>query len=579
MRNRQFPTGSWRDDMLDTLDRALLTGRIGRRQFMQWSVALGVSLAAVRASADELDDARSNQDARAANLATEYEVIVCGGGTAGCSLAGRLAEAGVSTLLIEAGDWDTAPSVLDPRQWFMNLGTKLDWGDIAAPSESVNGRAIPSHMAKVLGGGSSINATIWVRGHRNDYDGWAEAAGDPAWGYDNALEIFKRVENWQGTPDPKYRGAGGKVWVQPSQNPLPIAPAMLEAVKGLGMPVFDDLNGAREESKGGFALMNQIIKDGRRANMAQAYLYPVLARPNLTVLTRAHADRLVIEGGRVVGVEITRDGAPLTLHASREVVVSLGAIRSPKLLMLSGIGDRAHLAEHGIKARLHSPEVGQNFHDHILHGGCLWEAPQQMEYANSGANASGFWKSDAALDTPDLNIVQIELPYASEVVAKDYSPPATSWALCAGLVGPKSRGSVRLASARPADAPVVTANFLSHPDDVAALMKGIDLCRQIGNSPALAPWVKREVAPGRDLDSKAKADFVRNGATTFFHQVGTCRMGADDAAVVDAKLKLRGVEGLRVADGSIMPKIASCATMASCVFIGERMADILLSSE
>lgn len=225
----------------------------------------------------------------------------------------------------------------------------------------------------------------------------------------------------------------------------------------------------------GFALMNQIIKDGRRVNMAQAYLYPVLARPNLTVLTRTLADRLVIENGRAAGVEITRNGESRTLRAAREVVLSLGAIRSPKMLMLSGIGDRAHLAEHGIAAKVHAPEVGRNFHDHILHGGCLWEAPRQLTYNNSGANASGFWKSDAALATPDLNIVQIELPYASEVVAREYAPPDTSWALCAGLVAPKSRGSVRLASAKPADAPVVDAQFLAHPDDVKALMKGIDL--------------------------------------------------------------------------------------------------------
>lgn len=572
---RKDPPPALREAMLDKLEAALVSGRIGRRRFLQWSLALGASLAATRALADVLDEARANQDARAASLAAEYDVIVCGGGTSGCTLAGRLAEAGVNTLLIEAGDWDTAPSVLDPRQWFMNLGTDRDWGDVATPTASVNGRAIPSHMGHVLGGGSSINATIWVRAHKNDYDGWAAAAGDPAWGYDNALATFKRIENWQGAPSPEYRGTGGKIWVQPALDPLPIAPAMLDAVKGLGLPVYDDLNGAREMSVGGFALMNQIIRDGRRSNMAKDYLYPVLSLPNLTVLVNARVDRLLIDGGRVVGVDVSRGGETLSLRAGREVVLAQGAIRSPKTLMLSGIGDREHLAAMGIDPVVHAPEVGRNFQDHILHGGCIWESPEQMTYANSGANASGFWKSDPALDTPDLNLVQIELPYASEVIAKEYAPPGNAWALCAGLVGPKSRGEVRLASADPEAAPIVTANFLSHPDDVAALMVGIDLCRQIGNAPAMAPWVKREVAPGRDLDAAAKADFVRNGATTFFHQVGTCRMGSDDASVVDASLKVRGIEGLRVADGSIMPKTVSCATMASCVFIGERMADIL----
>jgi len=576
MKRKDISEG-FRSVMLDKLDTALLRGSIGRRQFLQWSLALGVSLKAATALADTLDDARANQDARAANLPTEFDIIICGGGTCGCTLAGRLAEAGVNVLLLEAGDWDTAPTILDPGQWFMNLGTERDWGDIAVPSDSVNGRAIASHMGRVLGGGSSINATIWVRPPRADFDGWAEIAGDRAWGYDNALSTFKRVENWQG-PDSPYRGKDGKVWVQTAQDPLPIAPAMLEAAKNLGLIVNDDLNGKREEDIGGFALMNQIIKEGRRMNMAQAYLYPVLDKPNLTVLTNTQVTGLVIEGGRIVGVKATRAGAELSLRASREVVMAQGAIRTPQTLMLSGIGDKDHLAEHGITSVLHAPEVGRNFHDHILHGGCIWESPEQMTLKNSGANASGFWKSDAALDRPDMNIVQIELPYASEVIAKEFAPPGNAWAICAGLVDPKSRGEVRLSSGNPMDKPVVTANFLSDPQDVKSLMAGIDLCRQLGNDSAMAPWVKREVAPGADLDSAVKAEFVKNGATTFFHQVGTARMGKDDAAVVDADLKVKGIEGLRVVDGSIMPRIVTCATMATCVFIGERGADLILAS-
>jgi choline dehydrogenase len=245
--------------------------------------------------------------------------------------------------------------------------------------------------------------------------------------------------------------------------------------------------------------------------------------------------------------------------------------------MLSGIGDRNHLAEHGIASVLHAPEVGRNFHDHILHGGCIWESPEPMAHRNSGANASGFWKSDAALDRPDMNIVQIELPYASDVIAKEYAPPGNAWALCAGLVDPRSRGDVRLASADPAAKPVVTANFLSDPQDVKSLKAGIDLCRQIGNDPALSRWVKREAVPGRDLDDEAKTQFVRNGATTFFHQVGTARMGRDDTAVVGPDLKLKGMDGLRIVDGSIMPRIVTCATMATCVFIGERGAELILA--
>lgn len=574
---KHLPEG-FRSAMLDKLDAALLRGTIGRRRFIQWSLALGISLRAATALADTLDAARANQDERARNLPAEFDVVICGAGTSGCTLAGRLAEAGLSVALIEAGDWDTAPSILDPGQWFMNLGTERDWGDIAAPTDSVNGRAIASHMGHAIGGGSSINATIWVRPPRADFDGWAEIAGDTAWNHDAATKIFKeRIENWQGA-ESGWRGKGGKVWVQQAADPLPIAPALLEAAKNLGLPVDPDLNNARLEGPGGFALMDQIIRGGRRSNMAQAYLYPVIDRPNITVLTGTRVTGLVIEGGRVTSVRALREGAEITLRAAREVVLSMGAIRTPQVLMLSGIGDRGHLAEHGIASALHAPEVGANFHDHILHGGCIWESPEPMAPRNSAANASGFWKSDPSLDRPDMNIVQIELPYASDVVGKEYAPPGNAWALCAGLVDPKSRGTVRLASADPLAKPVVTANFLSDPQDVTSQMAAIDLCRQLGNDAAFAPFRKREAVPGHDLDPTAKTEFVKNGATTFFHQVGTARMGKDDSAVVGADLNVKGLEGLRIVDGSIMPRIVTCATMATCVFIGERGAELILGS-
>jgi choline dehydrogenase len=243
--------------------------------------------------------------------------------------------------------------------------------------------------------------------------------------------------------------------------------------------------------------------------------------------------------------------------------------------MLSGIGDQAHLRSHGIKALVHAPEVGQNFQDHLLHGGCIWEPNEHIPHRNSAANASGFIKSQPALATPDVNLVQIELPYASDVVAKRYAPPPTSWALCAGLVAPKSRGAVRLRSSNPADRPIVDARFLSHPDDVKALAHGIEVARDIGNSPAMRDFVKREVAPGKKLSGQQLEDFARDGATTYFHQAGTCRMGRDNEAVVDGRLRVRGIQNLRIADSSIMPRIPAAATMASCVLIGERMAEIL----
>jgi len=480
--------------------------------------------------------------------------------------------------VIEAGDWDTPPSVSNPGAWFTNLGTELDWKDVAEPSSGTNNHPVPEHMGKVVGGGSSINATIWARPFKGDLEHWAQKSGDTAWGYEHGLAIYRRIENWQGKPNAHYRGKGGPVWCQPAQDPHPMAPAMLTACRSLGFRVFEDLNGAREEGGAGFALMNQIIRDGRRQSMARSYLYPVLAQKNVTLLVRTHVDRLTFSGTRVTGVEFSRAGTALRIEAKSEVILSAGGINTPKLLMLSGIGEEAHLRSHDIRTRVHAPEVGQNFQDHLLHGGCIWEPKQHIPHRNSAANASGFIKSHESLSMPDLNLVQIELPYASDVNAKQYSPPPTSWALCAGLVAPKSRGAVRLRSANPADRPLVDARFLSHPDDVRALAMGIEVCREIGNSAAMSDFVKREVAPGQRLTGKPMDDFVRNGATTYFHQVGTCRMGSDARAVVDAKLRVNGVQNLRIADSSIMPRIPAAATMASCVLIGERMAEILSKS-
>jgi choline dehydrogenase len=304
-------------------------------------------------------------------------------------------------------------------------------------------------------------------------------------------------------------------------------------------------------------------------------MWGLIVRPRATPLVNTHVDRVTFAGNRATGVEIASSAGPRRIQAKSEVILCSGGINTPKLLMLSGIGDQAQLKTHGIKTLVHSPQVGQNFQDHILHGGCLWEPKEHMPHRNSAANAAGFVKSQASLASPDVNIVQIEIPYASDVLGKRYAPPNTAWALCAGLVAPKSRGEVRLKSGNAADRPIVDARFLSHADDVKALIYGIELARDIGNSPAMSDFVKREVAPGQKLSGQDMENFVRDGATTYFHQAGTCRMGKDSQAVVDAKLRVNGVKNLRIADSSIMPRIASVATMASCVLIGERMAEIL----
>lgn len=561
---------------LEAAEQTYLSGRIGRRAFIRMAAAAGLAGIAIPALADELEAIRANQDARGRQIAAAYDYIIVGTGAAGCALAGRLASSSTAKILIiEAGGWDTAPSVADPRVWFTNLGTERDWGDVAIPTPHVNNRAIAEHMGKVVGGGTSINATIWARPFKQDLDHWAEVTGDEDWGYEHGLSLYRKIENWQGGEDARYRGKGGPVWCQPAASPLAMAPAVLEAARARGFTIFPDQNGAREESAGGFAMMNQIIKNGQRNNMAKAYLYPVLSKPNVTLLTATHVDRVIVQNGRAIGVEIATPSGPRKVLAREETILCAGGINSAKLLMLSGIGDERELAAVGIKSVVHSPDVGAHFQDHILHGGCLWEAPNAFELRNSGAEVAGFWKSRSDLDRPDINIVQIELPYASEVIAKNYAPPPTSWALCAGLVAPKSRGKMRLRSSNAADRPLLDANFLSHPDDVEALAAGIELARDLGNSAALKPFAKREVVPGRKLERNDMANFIKDGATTYFHEVGTCRMGKDGNAVVDPKLRVNGLTDLRVADASIMPRIPGVATMATCVLIGERMAEII----
>jgi choline dehydrogenase len=567
-----------KNQVLDRLERALIAGHINRRAFIAGAMATGLLLSTeVPALADDLDAMRAVQARNVRSLKKAYDYIVVGAGSAGCALVGTLAkrEPSAQILLIEAGAWDTAPSVLDPRLWFTNLGTVRAWNDVSIPASSTNNHPVPEYTGRVVGGGSSINATIWARPFKADLDHWAAEAGDQRWGYEHGLRLFKSIENWQGKPDPAFRGTGGPVWVQPAADPLPMATACLEGFRELGLPVLDDLNGEREITGEGFAYMNQIIENGRRHSMARAFLYPVLAQENVTVLVNTQVNRVVLEGNRAVGVECARGGKTQAIRAHREVILSTGGFNTPKLLMLSGIGDEAELRRFGIPVRMHSPNVGQNVMDHVLHGGCLYEAPEPFTYNNSAANVSGYYKTDPSLELPDVSIVEIELPYTSPTIAAQYPAPPNTWALCAGLVTPESRGTVRLRSADPADRPIVDMRFLSHPDDVAKLERSIAIAREVAASKALKPFVVREVAPGRTLKGEELANFVRNGTTTYFHSSGACRMGKDDGAVVDSQLRVNGVHNLRIADSTIMPRIVAVPTMPACVFIGLRLAEML----
>ena len=563
-------------DRLNALEAALYHGRLDRRRFLHLALASGVGLSAAEAIAQQGAEAAALQQANARALQAEYDVIVIGSGSGGAVVAGRLAaESDARVLLLEAGGSDQVPAVLEPAQWPTNIGCERDWGYIAQPSPAVNQRALILPMGKVLGGGSSINATVWARGHRSDFDFWAAETGDEGWRYERVLEIYRRIEDWQGAPDAARRGRGGRLWVEPARNPNPVAPAMVEAAAALGIPRFEDQNGAMMEGAGGVAIANLRIRDGRRRNLPMDYLYPAMGRPNLTLLIGAEVQQLVMGGSRVKGVSFIREGRLHTVNATQRVVLCAGAINTPKILMLSGIGDEAELKRHGIKVAARLPGVGRNFQDHVLVAGCVWEYKSALPPANNVAEATFFWKSDSALASPDLQPFQIEVPYASEVTGAKYNPPAGAWSIAPGLVSPKSRGRVALASANPTDKALVDGGFLRHPDDVKALLRGIELCREIGNSPAMKDFVRREVMPG-PLKLQAMADFLRNAAGTYFHESCTCRMGRDEMAVVDGRLSVRGVQGLSIADASVMPRVSTGNTMAPTVVIGERMADILL---
>jgi choline dehydrogenase len=532
---------------------------------------------AISLGADFAERVRHNQQQLGAELRPQYDFVVCGSGSSGSVVARRLAEnPAVRVLLLEAGGSDDVPEVMRAAQWPLNLGSERDWNFTAQPNPHLNGRAIPYGMGKVLGGGSSINVMMWSRGHKNDWDFFASEAGDDAWSYESVLNIYRRIEDWHGAPDPDYRGTGGPVYVQLAPDPNPVALAALEGARSVGIPTFENQNGRMMEGEGGASIFDLRVRDGCRQSVFRSYVFPYMDRPNLTVLTGALVTRLTFdpyERNRVTGVEFAQDGKIHRVGAGSEVVLSLGAIHTPKVLMQSGIGDRTELQRFGIPVLQHLPGVGQNLQDHPLFC-CVWEYRQALPPRNNGGEATYFWKSDPSLDTPDLQTILGEFPLSSAETAARFDVPEFGWTLLGGVVRPKSRGHIRLTGPDPTDPVQIEANMLSHPDDLKAAMAGVELCREIGNSAALSPFAKREVMPG-NLKGAELERFVRDAVMTYWHQTGTAKMGQDAMSVVDATLKVHGIEHLRIADGSIMPRVTTGNTMAPCVIIGERAAEIL----
>jgi len=514
----------------------------------------------------------STRDARA----TAFDFIVCGAGTAGSVVAGRLAEnPHVRVLLIEAGGSDEFAEVMEPGHWPANLGTDRDWGFTGAPNPHVNNRQIPLNMGRVLGGGSSINVMLWARGHRNDWEDFAHESGNRAWGYESVLKIYQRVEDYQGPADETRRGRGGLVHVSPARNPQPIANALLDGARQLGIPTFDSPNGEMMEGRGGAAINDLIIKDGRRHSIYRAYVHPRRGQANLTVLTDTLVSRLIFSGKRVIGVEVIREGQVERFMAAREVVLSLGAVNTPKVLMQSGIGPEDELQRHGIKVIQHLPGVGANHQDHVSFA-VIFEYQDPQPIGHGGSEATLYWTSDNSLRLPDMFHCQVEFPVPSAENAT-LNVPAHGWTMFAGLAHPKSRGQITLSGAQPTDAPMIQANTLSEPEDLRNAIQNIRLVQELGAQSSFNGLVRRESLPGK-LGSKELEHYARNAAVTYWHQSCTAKMGCDRMSVVDGTLKVYGIEGLRIADASIMPHVTSGNTMAPCVVIGERAVEEIRSA-
>jgi choline dehydrogenase len=498
-----------------------------------------------------------------------YDFVVVGAGTAGCVIASRLSEnRELRVLLLEAGG-DAGPDTMAmPAMWPALVGSGVDWGLQTVPQVGLDGAVLPYPRGKVLGGSSAINAMAHLRADRSSYDSWLDA-GATGWGFDDLLPYFMRAESAPGR-DPRFRGSGGPLNIERLPDVSPAAEAFFEACQERGYPVSADLNGAESE---GVCWYDRNIVDGARQSAADAYLRPVMSRPNLTVHTGVLVTGLTVTNGRCHAVTYT-DGMPeqRVVHAEREVILCAGAIGSPQLLQLSGIGPAQLLRQHGIDVVTDLPGVGANLADHPL-GMLVYSAAQPVPpVASNHIDALAAVRIDARSTAPDTHLLFVDIP----LPPPGRSVPEHGYSIVFSMLRPHSRGSVRLASSDPTAAPLIDPAFLTDERDVAFMVQAARVAREVSAADALAPWRDAEVIPGPGTSSDEELlAYLRHGVGTYFHPVGTCRMGTDGDAVTDTELRVHGVEGLRVADASVMPSLPAANPNASVLAIAEKAADLI----
>jgi choline dehydrogenase len=508
-----------------------------------------------------------------------YDFIIVGAGAAGSVLAAELSASGAQVLVIESGGPDDAPTILDPSIWFYNVGGPLDYHIPITPSPRLNNRKFNMALGHVLGGGTSINAMVWVRGTQADYDGWAEN-GAKGWGFADVLPVFKSQEDWEGGAN-EWRGSGGPIHIRRPKDPHPTAPAFIEAARQMDMPILDDVNGPLRAGAG-YINMN-IDTDGTRVSAARAFLHPALSRPNLTLLLNTQVVKLNFKGTRCVGVKLmTADGAVKDIAADKEVILAAGTINSPKLLMLSGVGDARALRSFGIDVVEDLPGVGENLQDHVLVSGVVFKYKGKMPDRPAGSNAveAEAYLSSGLSDNTDISLVLHQLPVVTPEVAERFgTPPPDSFTIAPALVQPTSKGAVRLASNNFEDAAVIDGNYLGSDHDFEAVVRAIEVARELGSQRAFDNLRESELIPGARASAEEIRELSRLASASFGHGVGTCKMGVDKLAVVDPELRVHGILGLRVADASVMPRIITGpGTNASTHMVAGRAADFIKSS-